>query len=327
MTLMNKYNKGITLIALVITIIILLILAGITLSTLTGKNGLLTRAKQAKEETLIAAAKEKLSIRIIDLSIEILDKENRSMELNDIIKIDSSEYKVKKNDDNSVYVAQYNEKDCAVVSCEGYEFYVFEDGTVIYTKEQVDEGGGKEEEEKKDSYSTTGLKVYLDGKNNTGNGQNKNATVWKDLSSNGKDATIYGATWMDDGLYFDGQNDWANLGYQDYGNYTLELVFETNKLGKQCILANWQDGGYGIYIVNSSKIAADSYINGSYNEVISSETLNTNTKYKVTSTCNGKEHKIYINGELVNSSTVQNGLIEIPDFNTIMTIRRRSIKR
>lgn len=47
---MNK-NKGITLIALVITIIILIILAGISVATLTGDNGLFSRAKQAKENT------------------------------------------------------------------------------------------------------------------------------------------------------------------------------------------------------------------------------------------------------------------------------------
>lgn len=47
----KKNNKGITLIALVITIVILIILAGITISQLTGENGLFARAKQAKEDT------------------------------------------------------------------------------------------------------------------------------------------------------------------------------------------------------------------------------------------------------------------------------------
>lgn len=46
-----KNNKGITLIALVITIIILLILAGISIAMLTGENGLLTKANTAKTET------------------------------------------------------------------------------------------------------------------------------------------------------------------------------------------------------------------------------------------------------------------------------------
>ena len=44
-------NTGITLIALVITIIVLLILAGVTIAALSGDNGILTKAKDAKEKT------------------------------------------------------------------------------------------------------------------------------------------------------------------------------------------------------------------------------------------------------------------------------------
>ena len=50
--------KGITLIALVITIIVLLILAGVSIAMLTGENGILTQAKKAKEETEKAAEEE-----------------------------------------------------------------------------------------------------------------------------------------------------------------------------------------------------------------------------------------------------------------------------
>ena len=48
---MKKQEKGITLIALVITIIVLLLLAGISIAMLTGENGILTKANKAKEET------------------------------------------------------------------------------------------------------------------------------------------------------------------------------------------------------------------------------------------------------------------------------------
>ena len=54
----NKKSNGITLIALVITIIVLLILAGVTIATLTGDNGILTQAQKAKNETENAAKKE-----------------------------------------------------------------------------------------------------------------------------------------------------------------------------------------------------------------------------------------------------------------------------
>ena len=58
----NKKNNGITLIALVITIIVLLILAGVTIATLTGENGILTRASQASEQTEIAEEKEAIGL-------------------------------------------------------------------------------------------------------------------------------------------------------------------------------------------------------------------------------------------------------------------------
>ena len=53
-----KKKGGITLIALVVTIIVLLILAGISISMLTGQNGILNRASEAKENTEIASKDE-----------------------------------------------------------------------------------------------------------------------------------------------------------------------------------------------------------------------------------------------------------------------------
>ena len=56
--MVTKENKGITLIALIMTIIILLILAGITIGALTGENGIISNSKTAREETEIANEKE-----------------------------------------------------------------------------------------------------------------------------------------------------------------------------------------------------------------------------------------------------------------------------
>ena len=53
-----KRNKGITLIALVVTIIVLLVLAGISIVMLTGQNGILNRANEAKEKTGVAQKEE-----------------------------------------------------------------------------------------------------------------------------------------------------------------------------------------------------------------------------------------------------------------------------
>ena len=59
-----KESKGITLIALVITIIVLLILAGVTIATLTGDNGILEKAGDAKTQTEQAKEDENLKIAI-----------------------------------------------------------------------------------------------------------------------------------------------------------------------------------------------------------------------------------------------------------------------
>ena len=60
-----KKNRGITLLALVITIIILLILAGVTISAITGDNGIIGNAGQAKEETEIANEREIIEIATV----------------------------------------------------------------------------------------------------------------------------------------------------------------------------------------------------------------------------------------------------------------------
>ena len=59
-------EKGITLIALVITIIVLLILAGVSISSFTGQNSIIGKAKNAKEQTQIATEKEAIQLTMIN---------------------------------------------------------------------------------------------------------------------------------------------------------------------------------------------------------------------------------------------------------------------
>ena len=73
-----KTQKGITLIALVITIIVLIILAGITISMLIGENGIIERAKEAKQNTQIAQKEEEENLKKAEEQInkEIADDIN-----------------------------------------------------------------------------------------------------------------------------------------------------------------------------------------------------------------------------------------------------------
>ena len=59
---MKNNQKGITLVVLVITIIVLLILAGVTIAALSGQNGILTNASNAQVENAIGNAKDQINL-------------------------------------------------------------------------------------------------------------------------------------------------------------------------------------------------------------------------------------------------------------------------
>ena len=61
---MNKRNKGITLIALVVTIVVLLILAGVSIAMLTGNNGIIKQAQKSKDRSEQSRVEELVSVAI-----------------------------------------------------------------------------------------------------------------------------------------------------------------------------------------------------------------------------------------------------------------------
>ena len=67
-------QNGITLIALIITIIILIILAGITINLTVGDNGIFSKAKEARKQHEIADAREKIEIAMLDIQTEKISK-------------------------------------------------------------------------------------------------------------------------------------------------------------------------------------------------------------------------------------------------------------
>ena len=113
----TKDNKGITLIALVITIIVLLILAGITIATLTGNNGILTRANEAKKATTEADAIESVKIEVMgsygtDGNIDIVSLQENLRNIKGLESVEVSNLpKVINVDNNSIVI----EKDGNVI--------------------------------------------------------------------------------------------------------------------------------------------------------------------------------------------------------------------
>lgn len=129
--------RGITLISLVITIIILLILTAISLNFIVGSEGLFQKTDNAVNKTKIATAEEKIELRITEIAIDKIEKEYRKLELVDLLEIENYDITVQKNQDNTIYL----EGDYAIVECDGFKFKVYEDGKIELYKEKKDEEG------------------------------------------------------------------------------------------------------------------------------------------------------------------------------------------
>ena len=76
----ERKQTGITLIALVITVIVLLILAGVTIAALSGDNGILTKAKEAKEKTEQAQKDEEKILSEMESTLENVDFDNVNLQ-------------------------------------------------------------------------------------------------------------------------------------------------------------------------------------------------------------------------------------------------------
>lgn len=122
---MKKFKKkelnssnGITLIALVITIIVLLILAGISISMLSGNNSILIKAENAKTQTDIAQEKEIIALAYNSALVKKSNSNSSSItdnELND--ELDNSEAIAKKN--NPIIVTFINSKRKYIINNDG----------------------------------------------------------------------------------------------------------------------------------------------------------------------------------------------------------------
>lgn len=165
-------SKGITLIALVITIIVLLILAGITIVTLMGDNGILTKAKNASDEHIKKSAKEQIQIAVFGSlgKDSLLDDETLKKNLNNIEGIEG----VPEGDINCPFD----------VTLDGYIFTIRRDGAVeqdsrpeIKIGDYINYTPDLNEDGSKPSYSSTDL-----GKDKTGSPKNTEDIEQENLS-------------------------------------------------------------------------------------------------------------------------------------------------
>ena len=127
----TKENKGITLVALVVTIIVLLILAGITIAMLTGENGIIRKAFEAKDATEYAQIEEEVALAWTETQteklIQNLSSEETAKYLENVLKQNDSNTTVEYREENGTYEVNYKD----------YMFEIQEDGNISTNREEV----------------------------------------------------------------------------------------------------------------------------------------------------------------------------------------------
>lgn len=114
-----KRNKGITLIALVVTIIVLIILAGVSVNLVLGQNGIITKAKEAKKEHEKEAIKEKVSLMMGEYATE---REENNKKLRPYL-----EEKEKVGEIESIEESEENEEGTQAIIVDDYRVVIDEE--------------------------------------------------------------------------------------------------------------------------------------------------------------------------------------------------------
>ena len=142
-------EKGITLIALVVTIVVLLILAGVTIAMLTGENGIINQAKNAKEESLKSELEELVDLTLMEYQTE--KAAGKDTDLGELFnsKVEKDKIFESITDDGENYIVEKN----------GYEVTVSKDGERITDSEKV--GGVRPKLEINQSYDEGTDKVTI----------------------------------------------------------------------------------------------------------------------------------------------------------------------
>ena len=114
-----------------------------------------------------------------------------------------------------------------------------------------------------------------------------------DKSGNRYNGKVEGATSTSEGLSFDGTNDAVIIGELNYDYVTLELEFFVNNIVNSDIIANFENGGYGLFLYQG-QFGFQPYVGGYKTKLV---TITSNTKYHAVGTYDGFDSKIYINGK------------------------------
>lgn len=176
-----------------------------------------------------------------------------------------------------------------------------------------------QERVKKESstYISSGLLVRYDGINNTGDGHSDDTKTWKNLVGDSTfDGKINGATFQDNCLSLDGQNDWVEIGdLNGEKTYTLDMtvmLLDDGHSSVNNIFYNANDSGISFF-ENSNYLYFKAFTNDSSNSskiVHTKNSIEPNKIYNFTGTYDGSHTKLYVNGVLDDEANIEGQLKE-----------------
>ena len=307
----NIRNKGITLIALVITIIILLILAGISIQAIINNN-LIQNATTATEIYNKEQAKEKLIQTLNSLAISKYRDKN---------------YNDKEYIDNQIKKDGMSIDSDDIVTVNKYKFKIDRE------KLEIIEEAGKEElsdfEKLQSSYVQDGLVCWYDGIYNTVSGHDKNATVWQDLTGNNNNGTLKNINntddsgWTSNSLILDGIDDWVQMTQipASEDGITVEIVakvLDVSEGSQENYICNYENGGIGI-TQNLGKIRESAYIEkyvGFYDE----KNIKISQIYSMSTGVDKKNETMYSSINNNKQISIFGGQYSEPQNNTVFVI-------
>ncbi len=170
----GKNNKGITLISLVITIIVLLILAAVSIGMLLGENGILTRANEAAEATSYGTGEEKVKLAVLG-SYDNTGKMSDKLIVEELYKLENqgmTSLTDKDGTDIAKGTLDLTNKYPIKAVVDGYEFEIEKTGKVTGDKTHTGDTGnsgnnGSTEGLKPGETAGTGGEEYTDTDNKT----------------------------------------------------------------------------------------------------------------------------------------------------------------
>ena len=316
-----KNKKGITLIALVVTIVVLLILAGTAIAMLTGDDGIIKNAQNAKEETQKASDKEQIQLLISENLIEehIIGEKLKQIEFNTT------------ENTKSIYDSEtgktYGEGWYYLTPGNAEELQLQKSYIVNYETGEIIEF-----DETKHKIVTNELKCVTDGLVYAADPQNMtDGNNWGNAILHNFNKGDANSGWKDNALMFDGIDDGIEVkDASDYSNgITLEMYFSfrgktENQLAQILMMKrNTVIDGFFMYIDNGSTLYGEVVIDIGGSRFRTGFIAKENTPIYVTYTFNPKakfdKGILYINGKKNQTTEIGNiaNLIKVQENTNI----------